>query len=36
MVMIRRLFGIKSKVEKQKELKDKLNFAMSQSVRRNI
>jgi hypothetical protein len=36
MVMIRRLLGIKSKVEKQKELKDRLNFAMSQSVRRSI
>lgn len=36
MVMIRRLFGIKSKVEKQKELKDRLKFAMSQTVRRSI
>jgi hypothetical protein len=36
MAMIRRLLGMKSKVEKQKELKDRLNFAMSQSVRRSI
>jgi|TARA_B110000014_G_scaffold243253_1_gene213465 hypothetical protein len=32
--MIRRLFGFKRKVEKQKELKERLNFAMSQAVER--
>jgi len=34
--MIRRFLGIKNKVEKQKELKERLHFAMSQTVRRSF
>jgi len=34
--MIRRFLGIKSKVEKQNELKNRLSFAISQTVKRSF